>query len=190
MRLSILLVLLLTVGGLVVCGPREPDTDPPAIEPASPIGSIPAPEKLSPAVTSEVDRDRDPGPSAEDVPHSEDLMEELPIVEEPIQVGPGVTPPRRIEGSGPIEGLHELFESGNYALGTCIFRLTISETGEVKAVDFLKPSEVVPEVRSSILEATKEWRFEPATQDGRPVAVSYFISVSHCPVEPRNLQEP
>lgn len=188
MQSSLLLLVFLAISVLVGCEPRAPDAEPPSDGRASPVGPESTPEELEPAATPEVGGDRDTETSAEDAAHPEKPVEGRPAAEEPIPVGPEVTPPRRIDESGPIGGLHELFESGKYTLGVCVFRLTVAETGEVGAVDFLKPKNIDPRVRSAIVEATEEWRFEPATKDGRPVAVFYYISINHCPVNPREVE--
>lgn len=103
----------------------------------------------------------------------------------PFMIGQGIEPPVWVEGRQSLDGLHELLASGEYAWGTCIFQLTISASGQVKAVDFLKPEDPAPEIRLIITEGAEQWRFRPATRDGEPVPVYYVVSINHCPQSPR-----
>lgn len=101
----------------------------------------------------------------------------------PFRVGPGIKPPQlRREERNSLEDLNQILASGEYTLGVCIFRLTISAEGGVEAVTFLRPESGASEVRAIILEGAKQWRFRPATKDGQPVPVYHHIHILHCPL--------
>lgn len=60
--------------------------------------------------------------------------------------------------------------------GVLIIELTIDRDGRVKDATVLKP--LRPEDSQIALEAVKQWRFQPGTLDGKPVAVLYNVVIS------------
>lgn len=101
----------------------------------------------------------------------------------PFPIGEDIEPPRRLGDPGPIEELVAMMRSGDYAWGACIFQVTISDTGEVGDVVFLKPEHLAPEVEQVIIEGVQRWEFSPATRAGEPVAVFYHLLIHHCPYQ-------
>ncbi len=99
----------------------------------------------------------------------------------PYVIDEDIEPPKRLGDSGPIDGLVTMMQSGEYLWGVCLFQVTISETGQVGDVVFLKPESLAPEVEEVISEGVQEWEFSPATMDGDPVAVFYNLLIHHCP---------
>lgn len=99
--------------------------------------------------------------------------------EEPVSLGPGTTPPARLEGD--VAFLRELGASGDYAWSTCIFSAVITSQGRVTDARWLRPESAAPEVREAILAALASWRFRAAESNGKPVAVRYTMTINHCP---------
>lgn len=78
-------------------------------------------------------------------------------------------PPRKVEAPAPD---FPLGVAGGYA----VVRSVISPTGELVCAYVLESDD--PRLARSALEAARSWRFEPATLDGRPVPVQYFLTVN------------
>jgi hypothetical protein len=140
-------------------------------------------------------KDERPGASSEPVPLTADLetavdQTEAGTDEAPYFVGGDVEPPERLEGSMLDSSLVDMMRSGHYAWGACIFTVTISETGEVSGFQFLKPTDLAPEVEQAIIDTVEEWRFSPATRAGQPVAVYYSLVIHHCPYRRLESQSP
>lgn len=96
---------------------------------------------------------------------------------EPFYVGGDVAAPERLSGESPRFDLLE----GRYSQSFCIVTAVVSRTGEVENVRFLKPRDTDPAVQRLVTEALATWRFKPALRQGKPVAVHYTLSISHCP---------
>jgi TonB family protein len=60
--------------------------------------------------------------------------------------------------------------------GVFIIEAIINEKGEVQEVRVLKPT--IPEIDAAIVDSMKHWRFKPATLHGKPVKVSYHVTVN------------
>lgn len=60
--------------------------------------------------------------------------------------------------------------------GVVIVRAVIAEDGSVEEVEALK--ELPLGLTESAVEAVKQWRFEPATLDGEPIAVYYNLTIN------------
>lgn len=54
--------------------------------------------------------------------------------------------------------------------GSALVRALVSETGSVSAVE-LSESSGMPALDAAALQAVSQWRFEPASREGRPVAL-------------------
>lgn len=141
-------------------------SDPSRVEPVTSDQSEPHPESVAPESVN--------GP-ADAAAQPSSLDEGL------FQVGGDIERPRRLGDSRPIEGLMDMMRSGDYVWGACIFTVTISETGEVGDVEFLKPVDLAQEVQEVIRKGVEKWRFSPATRDGQPVPVYYNLVIHHCP---------
>jgi TonB family protein len=91
----------------------------------------------------------------------------------PRKIGPDVKPPRlinRIEPKYP-EALRAEGKSGLVVLQT-----TIDRQGAVVNPVVVRHAE--PELDAAAIEAVRQWRYEPATAEGKPVAVYFTITVS------------
>jgi TonB family protein len=94
-----------------------------------------------------------------------------PVVEgQLVQMGPGVTPPRKVEGpsaSYPDEARRRKLQ------GTVGISLIIDENGvpqDMKVVESAGP--VLDE---AVLKAVEQWRFEPARKDGVRVKIRWLV---------------
>lgn len=121
-------------------------------------------------------------PSSEAMP----AREERAALDEPLEVGGDVEPPKRLRSNGAILSPHPFFARGGYTICTCIIRLAVSKTGVPGQIEIIKPGvdRLPSEVGEEILRAVASWRFEPATRNGRAVDVWYHVSLSHCPCKP------
>ena len=146
------------------------ETEAPVAESVDPVESTPR-EEVTPASSAHLPDLRSEGLTTASEPG-----------EGPFTLGEGIERPRRLGNPGPIEGLLAMMRSGDYAWGSCIFQVTISETGEVGEVVFLKPEKPAPEVEQVITEGVRGWKFSPATRAGEPVAVYYHLVIHHCPL--------
>ncbi len=89
---------------------------------------------------------------------------------EPLHVGGEVTAPVEISRVEPdCHGLS----------GVAIAELIVSENGAVEAGRVLRT--VSPDAKPAILAAVRQWRFRPATFNGKPVAVYFTVTVRGCP---------
>ena len=60
--------------------------------------------------------------------------------------------------------------------GVCILAIDIDETGAVTATQVLKPLPMG--LSEAAVAAVKQWQFSPALKDGKPVAVTYNITIN------------
>lgn len=89
-----------------------------------------------------------------------------------------------IHREDPVEELaYQAVANASLTLVVCRATATINPDGSVADVQFGGPSEVVPAAQEAILAALRDWRFEPATRNGRPVAGSYTAYFGGCPLE-------
>ncbi len=90
----------------------------------------------------------------------------------PHRVGGGVSPPVRIHAPQP-----RYTEEARQARiqGVVILEAIIDQEGRVRAVRVLK--DLPMGLAESAVETVREWRFEPARLDGRPVPVYYNLTV-------------
>jgi outer membrane biosynthesis protein TonB len=63
--------------------------------------------------------------------------------------------------------------------GVVIAELIISENGAVEAGRVL--THIAPDAKAAILAAVRQWRYRPATFNGRPVAVYFTVTLRGCP---------
>jgi TonB family protein len=120
-------------------------------------------------------------PDASDTP-TPSLIEPIPpnilsplphTAPEPLHVGGEVTAPAEISRVEP--DCRELHGAGHPA----VVELIVTETGDVKAGRVLRAGS--PAAKPAILAAVRQWRFRPATLNGRPVEVYFTVTVSGCP---------
>src|SRR4051794_40004160 len=87
-----------------------------------------------------------------------------PAEEQVYQVGAGVSQPRVVQQVQP-----EHPAKGFRISGTVLIGLVVGSDGEPRDVHVIKTLE--KDIDQSAVEAVRKWRFEPATKDGKPVAV-------------------
>jgi len=87
-------------------------------------------------------------------------------------IGNRVKPPRRISGFEPE--FSEQARQSKYQ-GTNTVGLIIDETGGVRKIWIVSPLGYGLDRRA--VEAVSQWRFQPATKDGQPVAVEIAVEV-------------
>jgi TonB family protein len=88
------------------------------------------------------------------------------------KIGNGVTPPRVIRQSDP-----EFSEKARRAhfQGTCILGLIVGEDGMPRSIKIIRPLGMGLDEKA--IETVRAWKFEPASKDGKPVAVEIAIEV-------------
>ncbi|MDH3402712.1 MAG: energy transducer TonB [Acidobacteriota bacterium] len=98
---------------------------------------------------------------------------EAPRFAGPIRVGGDVTRPVLVSGPRP-----EYTRGARRARiqGVVIVEATIDTAGNVTAVKVLKPLPM--ELDRAAVDAVKQWKFEPATLDGKPVAVYHNLTLT------------
>jgi protein TonB len=84
-----------------------------------------------------------------------------------------VTHPRAILKQRPV---YTEAARKEHIQGVVILQLVIDESGEVTEVEVLKG--LAYGLTENAIEAVKQWRFEPARHDGKPVSVLYNITVN------------
>jgi protein TonB len=85
-------------------------------------------------------------------------------------VGNGVTTPRvthQVDPEHPARGFR--------ISGTVLIGLVITSKGEPKEVHVVRSLE--KDVDDAAVEAVKQWHFDPATKDGKPVAVKIDVEI-------------
>jgi periplasmic protein TonB len=60
--------------------------------------------------------------------------------------------------------------------GTPIFEATITATGDVENIRVIRSAH--PDVDKAIVAALEQWKFRPASLNGKPVAVYYTLTVN------------
>lgn len=89
----------------------------------------------------------------------------------PIRQGAGVIPPVAVKRVDPDHAAC----AGEKLWGMPIIETVIDERGDVRAARLLQ--DVHPCLGRVALAAVRQWKFRPATLDGRPVAVYYNLTV-------------
>jgi len=89
------------------------------------------------------------------------------------KLGPGMTPPRAILAPDP-----DYPDAARRAKkqGTVVLRCIVGEDGLVR--DAQVKTSLRGDLDASALQAVREWKFEPATKDGKPVAVQVNVEVT------------
>lgn len=96
-----------------------------------------------------------------------------PVSDEPIHIGQGVTKPVKVYEPPPRYS--EIARKARIQ-GIVILQSVIDEQGNVRDVKVLRGLPMG--LTEAAVEAVQQWRFEPATLRGRPVAVYYNLTVS------------
>lgn len=93
--------------------------------------------------------------------------------EEPMRVGPGVTPPRLIH---KVEPQYSSEARSNNIQGTVIFELVVS--GKGRAVDITVISPLGFGLDEKAQAAIEQWEFVPGMKDGVPVSILAHVEVT------------
>ena len=91
---------------------------------------------------------------------------------EPYPVGGDVRPPkvvRRVEPAYPVSA------RAQHIAGVVILNTEINERGEIEDIIVLKGP---PELVDPAVAAVSQWKFDPATMDGKPVRVVFNLTVN------------
>ncbi|HVW85170.1 MAG TPA: energy transducer TonB, partial [Bryobacteraceae bacterium] len=96
--------------------------------------------------------------------------QQKPDEEEVYEIKDGITPPRVAHQVAP-----EHPTAGFKISGTVLIGLVVSSHGDPKNVHVVRSLD--KEVDQSAVDAVKQWRFEPATKDGKPVAVRVSVEI-------------
>ena len=92
--------------------------------------------------------------------------------EEPVyELGPGITPPRVVRKVSP----HYSGSKGVRVAGTVTIALVVTSQGLPKDPQVVKSLD--KDVDQSALDAVRQWRFDPAKKDGKPVAVRIALEL-------------
>ena len=97
----------------------------------------------------------------------------LPESPGPIRVGGAVRPPVKVYAPAPLYTKVAILAGIE---GVVIVEAVIDKVGEVKEVKVLKALRMG--LDKSAVEAVRRWRFEPATLNGKPVAVIFNLTVN------------
>ena len=91
----------------------------------------------------------------------------------PVRVDEGITPPRVVTRSAP-----EYPASAKAAkiTGVVVMETVIEADGTISSVKVLRSPH--PDLGDAAVKAVREWRFEPARKDGKPVAVIYNLTIN------------
>jgi TonB family protein len=88
------------------------------------------------------------------------------------KIGNGVTPPREIRHVDPE--FSDRARAAHYQ-GTCILSVVVGEDGKPRDIKVTQPLGMGLDEKA--VEAVRDWRFEPALKDGKPVAVLIGVEV-------------
>jgi TonB family protein len=93
-------------------------------------------------------------------------------------VGGDVKAPRKISGPEPVPGDTAVRNTGKKKVdpGTTVLSVVVDEDGSVRTVKVLKSLNRVLDGKA--IDAVKQWRFDPATKNGTPVAVEMAVEVT------------
>jgi TonB family protein len=88
-----------------------------------------------------------------------------------VEGGP-ITPPEVISKVVPS---YPVDSKTNKIMGAVVAELLIDDTGAVREVEIKKSP--ADDLAMAAIDALEQWRFAPATMDGKPVAVRYIVTV-------------
>ena len=71
---------------------------------------------------------------------------------------------------------------GRYRLGIVLLQCVVTESGDVRDLRVVRgPGN---SFETAVVDAVNQWKFQPATRHGKPVAVIYDLTVGHVPYRP------
>src|SRR5207245_5595213 len=88
-------------------------------------------------------------------------------------LGPGINPPRIVK---KVEPKFSTIARGAGAQGTVVLQLVVDEHGMPTSISVLSPLGFGLDEQAQA--AVEQWRFRPATKDGKPVRVLATIEVN------------
>ena len=91
-----------------------------------------------------------------------------------VVVGSGQTP---LDVVSRVEPKFPVIETMHHFTGIVLTQLRIEPDGSVSAVNVLQ--RVQPQIEAAAVAALKQWRFEPAKRDGKPVAAYMMMSTAY-----------
>ena len=164
--------------------PLPEDPPPPPPEPLQQTPS-PAPQSHITRAPAVVDLPS-PGPAIDLGPPTPDIVPDIgPIIDQPIRPAPALDPPKAPVNvaarlSTPPDLLRPPYPENKRRLeeeATLRLRLSIDERGRVTAVEPLGSAD--PEfLQSARKHLIRNWRYKPATEDGRAVPSTLTITLS------------
>ena len=152
--------------------PPTPETPPPAPQ-ARPVPMPdPTPDEIEPLVVDAPEPDIVPDVDTVFLDGLVPPPEATPEPTGPIQLGGDITKPVRVHY---VEPRYTEMARKTRIQGAVIVQMTVDERGAVADVKVLKglPMGLTEEV----VKVVRQWRFEPATLNGKPVAVFYNLTV-------------
>jgi Gram-negative bacterial TonB protein C-terminal len=90
----------------------------------------------------------------------------------PFKIGGKVKPPKLISSPAPHHPL-----TNNSAKGHALVSFVVSSTGVPNRIHILSIEGEYPDSASKTLEAIKQYKFQPATKDNKPVAVAMTVEI-------------
>ena len=87
-----------------------------------------------------------------------------------MELGPGITPPRKISGKPPT---YPPMAKRLHQEGTVSIRMVVTEEGNPIELEVVESAGSI--LDEAVLKAVQAWKFEPAKKDGAPVRVYYTI---------------
>jgi protein TonB len=94
--------------------------------------------------------------------------------EEPLRVGGEVVRPEVLKRVQP--DLSKLQNRRIRLPGTPIYEVTITAKGDVANVRVIRSNNL--DIDAAVIAALRQWKFRPATRNGKPVAVYYTLTVN------------
>jgi TonB family protein len=91
-----------------------------------------------------------------------------------LKVGPGITPPKVVSQVQPV---YPADAKRAKREGVVVLAVVVTEDGVVQEVQVAKSA--APDFDQNAVDAVRQWKFEPAWKDGKPVKVETHIEVSY-----------
>lgn len=93
-----------------------------------------------------------------------------------LHVGNGITPPQGISTKTDLSGSRE--EKKRRVQETTVLTLVIGTDGHVCDAKLVRSSSRDKDFNEKVVTAVKEWRFEPARKEGKPVPVEVSLEIN------------
>jgi TonB family protein len=96
---------------------------------------------------------------------------ERPVEPAPLVRGGQVTPPRLLRSVQPT---YPAMAHSNHIEGDVVVQAVIDQTGKVASAKAISGPVIL---RNAALDAVRQWRYSPATLDGKPITMEYKVTV-------------